>query len=500
MAWSGQGGKALTRIAGRIAQQVAGHIRPRMTAAPKTCARMVAAGMAGASLAVPTSANAHATGQSFVALLPTGPYMAIGVATVALSILLLWFLPQRSAATLLPSRGLGRIAAPVQARTLCSMMMFLLLCGGIVSGLSGTRDPLENPLVLGFWVAFWMASPMVQGYLFDLWGWISPWRWATQPIIGLVARPPLALPARAGVWPAVALLLGFSAFTLADPAPDDPARLAVVIAAYCGLTFAGMVLFGPRRWLRQAEFLSVLMAQFGRLPVLARRGRQVRAGWPGWQLANGAAAVRGTPVFILVLLGTGSFDGFNETFVWLDLIGVNPLAFPGRSAVIGPVIIGLVTANVLLVCLFTAMITAGERMTGGRRGMAELLVRFAPTILPIALAYHMAHYLPSLLVDGQYVLLAMNDPFGTGANLLGLADFYVTTGFFNHRETMRVIWLSQAAFIVVGHVIAVILAHAAAVTLYGDVARAFRAGLPLAIFMVLYTWLGLWLLAAPKGG
>ena len=138
--------------------------------------------------AVPTSANAHATGQSFVARLPTGPYMAIGVATVALSILLLWFLPQRSAATLLPSRGLGRIAATVQARTLCSMMMFLLLCGGIVSGLSGTRDPLENPLVLGFWVAFWMASPMVQGYLFDLWGWISPWRWATSQSSGWLGR------------------------------------------------------------------------------------------------------------------------------------------------------------------------------------------------------------------------------------------------------------------------------------------------------------------------
>ena len=65
---------------------------------------------------------------------------------------------------------------------------------------------------------------------------------------------------------------------------------------------------------------------------------------------------------------------------------------------------------------------------------------------------------------------------------------------------MRVIWLSQAAFIVFGHVIAVVLAHAAAIKLYGDVARAFRAGLPLAAFMVLYTWLGLWLLAAPKGG
>ena len=261
-----------------------------------------------------------------------------------------------------------------------------------------------------------------------------------------------------------------------------------------------MTLFGPRRWLRQAEFFSVLMAQFGRLSVLARRGARVRAGWPGWQLGNGAAFLPGIPVFTLVLLGTGSFDGFNETFVWLDLIGVNPLAFPGRSAVVVPVILGLAGANLLLVGLFLVMIVTGDRLVGGGLPASRLLALFAPTILPIALAYHMAHYLPSLLVDGQYVLVALNDPLGTGANLLGLADYYVTTGFFNHRETMRVIWLSQAAVIVFGHVIAVILAHAAAVQLYGNLSRAFRAGLPLAVFMVLYTWLGLWLLAAPKGG
>ena len=486
----------------RILGQILGQIRGQMARwiAVRRAVLCKGIGIAATGMVTPTAAHAHATGQSFIALLPTGPYMAIGVATVALSIMLLWFLPPRSAAALLPSRGLGRIGAPAPARNSCSLLVFLLLSAGIASGFVGTRDPLENPLVLGFWVAFWMASPVVQGYLFDLWGWISPWRWAAQLIAAMGGRPRLRLPRRAGVWPAVVLLLGFSAFTLADPAPDDPARLAKVMAAYVIITLAGMVLVGPRRWLRQVEFLSVLMTQFGKLSLLARRGRRVRAGWPGWQLATGAATVPGASVFILVMLATGSFDGFNETFVWLDLIGVNPLAFPGRSAVVIPVIAGLLGASILLVVSFMTMIVAGDRIVGGRRGFGSLLAIFAPTILPIALAYHTAHYLPSLLVDGQYVLVALNDPFGTGANFLDLADFYVTTGFFNHRETMRIIWLSQAAFIVFGHVIAVILAHGAAVKLYGDVALAFRAGLPLAIFMVLYTWLGLWLLAAPKGG
>ena len=90
----------------------------------------------GITTAWPNAAAAHATGQSFVALLPTGPYMAVGVATVALSIMLLWFLPQRSASTLLPHRNIGRVAAAPVLRNLSSLLMFLALCGGIAAGLN----------------------------------------------------------------------------------------------------------------------------------------------------------------------------------------------------------------------------------------------------------------------------------------------------------------------------------------------------------------------------
>lgn len=452
----------------------------------------------------PAPALAHATGQSFVALLPTGPYMAVGVMIVALSILLLWFLPHRSLDKLLPGVSVGRLAIRgVRTGALqnaSSFAMFLWFCWLLYAGYAGTRDPLENPLVLGFWVAFWMAALMVQGLVFNLWGWISPWRWLIRPIIRLRGAGKFTLPLSFGAWPAATLLLCFSAFTLADPAPDDPARLASIGLAYLFITIAGMMLCGPRRWLAQVEFFTVVMTLFGRLAPWGMRARHIRLGWHGWQLGRGLSMRPGLPVFILVLLGTGSFDGFNETFVWLDFIGINPLAFPGRSAVVIPVICGLAAGNVILVTAFAMLLLMGDRIAGERHGTSQLVATFAPTILPIALAYHTAHYLPSLLVDGQYVLAALNDPFNSGANLLGRDGAYVTTGFFNHRETMRVIWLSQALIIVCGHVLAVVLAHAQALHVYRNLQRAFIAGMPLAIFMILYTWLGLWLLAAPKGG
>jgi hypothetical protein len=123
----------------------------------------------------------------------------------------------------------------------------------------------------------------------------------------------------------------------------------------------------------------------------------------------------------------------------------------------------------------------------------------APSLLPIAFVYHASHYLPVLLVDAQHAAIAFNDPLGTGANLLGLDGMRVTTGFFNRLPSVRLIWLTQAALVVAGHVIGICLGHAIALRLEPDRRRAILLSLPLSAFMVAYTLFGLWLLAAPRG-
>jgi len=189
----------------------------------------------------------------------------------------------------------------------------------------------------------------------------------------------------------------------------------------------------------------------------------------------------------------------NETFWWIGVIGLNPLEFPGRSLVMRENLAGLALANAALLAAFAACLWLGERLAGTRRPLAMSFRLFAPSILPIALGYHVAHYLTALLVEGQYVLKALNDPLGTGADFLGLGDFYVTTGFFNTPGTVRAIWLTQAGAVVAGHVVAILLAHALAVRDAGSTRRAVLGQAPLAAFMVAYTFFGLWLLASPRG-
>ena len=129
-------------------------------------------------------------------------------------------------------------------------------------------------------------------------------------------------------------------------------------------------------------------------------------------------------------MGSGSFDGLNETFFWLGLLGINPLEFPGRSAVIGQNLVGLICTNAALIVAFAACLWIGERIAGSGRSLKHAFCLFAPSILPIAIAYHVAHYLTSFMVDGQYFVKMLNDPMGRGADLLRFGDFYVTTGIF----------------------------------------------------------------------
>ena len=128
---------------------------------------------------------------------------------------------------------------------------------------------------------------------------------------------------------------------------------------------------------------------------------------------------------------------------------------------------------------------------------AEIICRLSLSIIPISLAYHFAHYLVALLVNGQYALAAATDPLATGADFLGLGQFYVTTSFLNTRDSVETIWRAQSGAIIVGHIIAVCVAHRISLDLWETERRTTFAQIPLATLMLAYTFFGLWLLASP---
>jgi len=450
-------------------------------------------------------ALAHASDRGHVLLLPTGHYIVGGAAAVAASFLAL---------VLLPSGSLRRIAAarlplfslPGSARLFVSLAAFAVMLVLIAAGFLGSRDPLSNPLPLIAWTLVWVGLTLVQGLVGDLWAWVNPWfgLWALARRCGWPPRL-LKLPRSVGYWPAVILFAGFAWFELIDLAPDDPGRLAVIALAYAVFTVAMILLFGHRDWTRRGEFLCVFFGMVAHFAVLQRQpagggASRLALGAPGAALSTARPLPLSGIAFLLLALASVSFDGLSRTFFWQGLIGVNPLEFPGRSAIVGVNTLGLLAAFLALAAVFLLAVLLGQRLTAGRRPLVPAAGLYVWSIVPIALAYHFAHYLTALLLNGQYALVALSDPFALGWNLFGTADMTVSAGIASGSASAWALWNAQAAAIIAGHVLAVLTAHMLADRLHPDDRGAALSQLPLTVLMVAYTVLGLWLLSTPTVG
>ncbi len=210
---------------------------------------------------------------------------------------------------------------------------------------------------------------------------------------------------------------------------------------------------------------------------------------------------------IVLLLANVGFDGLRETESWAAVqalfqpaAGAAPsLTEPQRAApgtpllivTIGLALAPLMVALMLGLALAAVRIAAGAHNSGTDLGL--LAQWFVPTMLPIAIAYHLAHYLAFLLIAGQLAIPIASDPLGRGWDLFGSGLYLVDAAIIGPAH----LWYFSVAVIVAGHAAAVVVAHRVAFKLWDDARRARRSQLPMLALMVLYTCMSLWILAQP---
>ncbi|RWL83084.1 MAG: hypothetical protein EOR67_26480, partial [Mesorhizobium sp.] len=453
---------------------------------------------------LPTPAFAHASDRGHVLLLPTGYYIAGGALAVAVSFLVLALLPP-TALDRLWRRRLTLFTFGDAPRTLFSLISFAGFILLVAAGFLGSRDPLSNPLPLVIWTLLWAGFTLLQGVLGNLWSWLNPWYgpWrVASRVFGLRGDDERRsrLPNRLGYWPAFVLFFAFAWFELIDPAPDDPARLAVAAGLYWLVSFIAMLVFGYDAWSKRGEFLTVFFSMVARFAPVERVEGRLKLCWPGAKLLTAEPLPLSGTAFLLLTLSSVSFDGLSKTFFWLGLFGVNPLEYPGRTALIGIGSFGLVLTFVLLAAVFAPAVFLGQGLAGDKHSFGEAAGLLVWSIVPIALAYHVAHYLTVLLVDGQYALVALSDPFALGWNLFGTANRMVEAGVVAGAQSAWWLWNLQAGVIIAAHVLAVLVAHGLAWRLHRQPSRSALSQLPLTLLMIAYTIFGLWLLATPTTG
>ena len=450
-----------------------------------------------------TTALAHAGDRAHIMILPTGYYLIGGAVAVALSFILLALVPpgplERQA-----DRRLGELAVPDWPRLAGSIACLLLVLGLLYVGIAGSRDPLSNPLPLMVWTVFWVGLTLVQGVFGNLWWWINPLYapWRLVAALRGSRKPVVALPGKLGYWPAILLFAGFAWFELVYPAPDDPERLTWVLGTYLAFNVVAVVIFGYEDWTKRGECLSAFLGMISRMGVMEatdREGgrRRIRLCWPGAKLASAPPLPLSGAAFLLLALSTVSFDGLLLTFFWLSAIGINPLEFPGRSDVMAANTLGLFAMFALLAGVFFASVGIGEKLVGSTQPFAEVAGRLVWSIIPISLVYHFAHYLSALLVKGQYALAALSDPLMRGWDLFGTAGMHVQAGVVLGARATWMFWNIQAGAIVLGHLIAIAVAHVIAFRIHGNARDAAMSQIALALLMVFYTAFGLWLLSSP---
>jgi len=408
------------------------------------------------------------------------------------------------------SDGLSRVVLNPVTEVLCGAVGVGLLAATVYTGLDGTQDIAFNFSGTFVFVTFWLGLILLSVLFGDVFRAFNPW-WALarvasggfRLIAGQSAPAPFRLPNWVGCWPAVVGLLGFvwlelvygaAAATTRGISPHDTAVAALV---YSVVTFVCMALFGIEEWLRRGETFSVYFGMFSRISVLeAREGRLGRrrllSGLPNWEIVVGSLAL------VLASIGTTSFDGAQEgalktpitnTFEWfLDrgFSGVAAFRITNSIFLIG-VLIGVSALYWLGI--------RGMHTVSGSPPTRELARTFAHTLVPIALAYLVAHYF-SLFVfqeQAQFTYL-LSDPLGEGSNLFGTANCpgsCIDYGLISPNG----VWYVQVGALIIGHVAGLTLAHDRAIVVYDDYAKASRSQYWMLAVMVCFTCLGLFLLS-----
>ncbi len=390
----------------------------------------------------------------------------------------------------------GRIARTLLAIARVASVGVLVLV--FWTAVFGTTDLNENFAPIWVFVVWWIGIAVLAATVGDWWRAVHP----VATLARLLAIPADTgrLPARWGVWPAFVLLLVFCWLELVYPTAANAQLLGVLVAAWTIGTLLAMRAFGIDPVLDRVEPFAAYTNVLGRLGILGRdaAGRLERR--PPVLGVLRQVPTAGLAAFTGLLIGSVSYDGLSRTLWWKQRAGDGVLRLVERGMdardaqlIYGTfgllVMVGIAIGAFVLFARIADVVGRLPRTSRFGRGA----IAFAPSLIPIAIAYVVAHYFSYFWFQSQQVIRLASDPFGSGRDLFGTVDFQVDYS----TLSAEAIWIVQVVAIVVGHVIALALAHDRALEIEAEseVANAVRSQWPMLALMVVYTIGGLYFLS-----
>ncbi len=435
-------------------------------------------------LLIPGTALAHGIGGRLDLPVPVTYFIAAAGVVIVISFValaVLWPEPRLQGG---PLQEPGRLTIPRRGLLPALGVIGLLLVIGqlVVAALGLTTDPTRPSIApVLIWVVFWLIVPFTGALVGDWYTDLNPWRTIGRTFrIGRGER--VWLRDAVGVLPAAAFLLSFTWLELVNHESGSAVALGWAALAYTVVMLGAMAYAGLETGLTVFDAFTPYNRLISSLSPLGRRadGKLV---WRGWLRALTVLPEwRGLALLVCVAIGTVTFDGASGTSWFKAAFGTMAESVPGGTLLL-LASVALIAAAYWLACWVAA------RMVGGDWTANRVSARFAHTLVPIALAYAVAHYMTLIIFEGQQLIAAVSDPFALGWDLFGTADrkidFFIATS--------EPIWYLQLAVIVTGHVTGVVLAHDRALGDFGP--DAVRSQYAMLLLMVALTTLGLLILA-----
>ena len=486
---------------------------------------------------------AHGFGERYDLPLPLSIYIIGAGAAVGLSFLLIAYLLRNSRSSgfyvvvNVYHNKAGWFLQLGVVRTFVKGFTLLAFILTIASGLIGDQAPIKNLAPTMVWIIFWVALTYISALVGNVWRIINPLKTLfeiTEAIYTRISRSDnLSLnhnyPTRLGVWPAFSLFLAFAWIELVYPSSAVPRTISIFIIYYSLISWIGMFIFGKERWISNGDAFTVFFDLFGGFAPTEVRvnsealclscaseceydvngcvncydcfnrspeaARQVNLRPFGAGLLNKRNTSISLLATVILILSTVTFDGFTATPLWVEIVfTMLPIfEFLGSSRLLGVQTLGLLLFPILFLAVYLIFCRAMSYLGNESPDNLKFAKLFVFSLIPIALAYHLSHYLSYLLIQGQLLITLVSDPFGYGWDIFGTATFKPNIAIVNAKFA----WIVSMVAIVMGHIIAVYVSHITAVKHLKNHRAALKSQYPMLILMIAYTMTSLWILAQP---
>jgi len=319
-------------------------------------------------------------------------------------------------------------------RLLGLLVLILLIVPGLVNDEAAKIS--ITPLVL--WVFLWIGVPVLGLIFGDLYAKFNP----LSIIVNQEGDSK-------NVYVASFLFICLTWFELVWTKPGNPRHIGIVFVLL--IVVVSLIQKFYKKTIIEVDPLLVLHHLYSKMRVTHKT--------PVFRnllnnLSN-LAQLKGMEYFILLMIGTVTYDGLRETTFWFNLFGT-------RSSETSFSTIAFLSMNLIVIIFYRFACYFAIRVSGENYNLNEISLKFGHTMLPIAFAYHVTHYLGLLLFESQTLLYRLNDPLGFGWNLFNAQETTV-----NYFLDPIVLWTIMVIVTLAGHMLSVVLAHDLSVKIFG---------------------------------